>query len=278
MINGTCLCGDITWAINGPVNMLVDCHCTMCRKSSGATFSTFALSAADDLEWTAGQDRVVSYHSSDHAERARCPRCASLVPSIAGDMAVIPAGSLDASLGHDLDCHIFVADKAPWHEITDKAPQFDAYPPQYDQAPVEFPKRDAQTAGAIGGSCLCGEVRYEFDRPGKRMLNCHCSRCRRSRSSAHSTQLFLDADQFRWLAGEQLIDRYEMPDAGFAPSFCHECGSLVPRVWESGNVSIPVGTLDDDPGMRPECHIFVASKSRWFEISDDLPCYEEYPT
>jgi hypothetical protein len=29
--------------------------------------------------------------------------------------------------------------------------------------------------------------------------------------------------------------------------------------------------------VRPELHCFVASKAPWFEITDDLPQYAEYP-
>jgi hypothetical protein len=42
-------------------------------------------------------------------------------------------------------------------------------------------------------------------------------------------------------------------------------------------LGIALGTLDDDPGVRPESHIFVRSKAPWFEITDDLPQYEGYP-
>ena len=40
---------------------------------------------------------------------------------------------------------------------------------------------------------------------------------------------------------------------------------------------IALATLDDDPGVRPGLHIFVGSKAPWFEITDDLPQYSEYP-
>jgi hypothetical protein len=33
----------------------------------------------------------------------------------------------------------------------------------------------------------------------------------------------------------------------------------------------------DDPPVRPACHVFVGSKAPWFEITDDLPQYPEYP-
>jgi hypothetical protein len=42
-------------------------------------------------------------------------------------------------------------------------------------------------------------------------------------------------------------------------------------------VIVPAGTLDGDPGVRPEAHICVAEKATWFEITDTLPRYEEMP-
>ena len=39
----------------------------------------------------------------------------------------------------------------------------------------------------------------------------------------------------------------------------------------SGLLEIPAGLLDDDPGMKPDKHIFIEVKSPWYEITDDLP-------
>jgi hypothetical protein len=52
----------------------------------------------------------------------------------------------------------------------------------------------------------------------------------------------------------------------------------MPRTGLPEYVVIPAGSLDDDPGMRPEMHIFVGSKADWHEITDDLPQHEAYPT
>ena len=52
----------------------------------------------------------------------------------------------------------------------------------------------------------------------------------------------------------------------------------MPRLQpERGLAIIPMGSLDDDPGIRPERHIFAASRAPWFEIADRLPQHDEYP-
>jgi hypothetical protein len=52
------------------------------------------------------------------------------------------------------------------------------------------------------------------------------------------------------------------------------CSGPVPTVGED-TINIPAGTLDDDPGLRPQRHIFVDRKAAWFDIGDRLP---RYPT
>ena len=64
----------------------------------------------------------------------------------------------------------------------------------------------------------------------------------------------------------------------FSQVFCPTCGSGMPRLDpERGVAVIPFGSLDDDPGRGAEDHIFIASKAPWYEITDDLPRFDETP-
>jgi hypothetical protein len=47
-------------------------------------------------------------------------------------------------------------------------------------------------------------------------------------------------------------------------------------VRDGAFVHVLMGTLVDDPAIRPSKHIFVGSKAPWFTITDDLPQYEEH--
>ena len=277
MNKGACLCGDISWEVDGDFTMLVNCHCSICRKIHGSAFATFVATAADNFRWTSGEDKIRRYKSSDKGERPFCPRCGSEVAAIIEGAAFMPAGNLDGEIARPLDSHIFVGSKACWFDITDDAMQFDGYPPDYDVPTTPRPAREAETAGAVGGSCDCGKVAYEFDGPPERMGYCHCSRCRRARSAAFAAQAFIPIDRFRWLRGADNVDDYKLPQARFfVTTFCRDCGSPMPKAFEDFNmVMIPAGSLDQDPGCRPEGHIYVASKAPWFEITDDLPQFEE---
>ena len=58
---------------------------------------------------------------------------------------------------------------------------------------------------------------------------------------------------------------------------CGRCGSLLYSVVRDGAfVHVAMGTLVDEPSIRPTAHIFVGSKAPWFEITDDLPQYQEH--
>jgi hypothetical protein len=58
---------------------------------------------------------------------------------------------------------------------------------------------------------------------------------------------------------------------------CASCGSFLYSVVRGGAyVHVGMGSLIGVPSIRPSAHIFVGSKAPWFEITDDLPQFEEY--
>jgi hypothetical protein len=129
----------------------------------------------------------------------------------------------------------------------------------------------------VKGSCLCGGAQYEIDGEVKLMANCHCSMCRKHHGAAFATFVSVNTSDFRWVKGEDLLVRYPS-SPGHTRGFCRVCGSSLPDPDPgAADFFLPASTLDDDPGVRPAAHIFVASKAAWFEISDDLPQFDEYP-
>jgi hypothetical protein len=78
---------------------------------------------------------------------------------------------------------------------------------------------------AIGGSCLCGGVRFEVDLPFRRANHCHCSFCCKHSGTFGETQGRVPREQFRLLGGDDLIRVFE-PEGGTAvKAFCSICGS-----------------------------------------------------
>ena len=54
------------------------------------------------------------------------------------------------------------------------------------------------------------------------------------------------------------------------------CGSLLYSRPGGAFVHVAMGTLVDDPAIRPARHIFVGSKAPWFTTTDDLPRHSEH--
>lgn len=127
----------------------------------------------------------------------------------------------------------------------------------------------------IEGSCLCGGVAFEIEPPFRRANVCHCSRCRKHSGGAGLVQGRVPRERFRLLRGEDLVRSFR-PEGGKVKAFCSVCGSsLFGGDWPDGpEVSVRFGSLEGDPGIRPEYHTFVASAAPWDTLPDDgLPRY-----
>src|ERR1700753_3285193 len=95
------------------------------------------------------------------------------------------------------------------------------------------------------GSCLCGAVAFEVEGPFAAFLHCHCSRCRKASGTAHATEVIVAPSALRWLRGEDLIRRFDLPSAkSFATAFCATCGSPLPHATRRGREIIaPAGAF-----------------------------------
>ena len=127
----------------------------------------------------------------------------------------------------------------------------------------------------IRGSCLCGGIQFEATEVPLIAL-CHCSMCRKANGAPFESGAAVPSVDFKLTKGRDLIQVYES-SPGTRRAFCRLCGSRAPSESVDGEFYVvPAGLLDDDPGVKPAFHMFVGSKAPWWEISDDLPQFEEW--
>ncbi len=128
------------------------------------------------------------------------------------------------------------------------------------------------------GSCLCRAVRFEVNGPFDRASHCHCSMCRKAHGAAFGTYARVKQSDFKLLSGAEDIAAYASSPRT-KRTFCRKCGSTLQFLSEKfpQEIDIALGTLDDDPGVRPVMHIFTGSKAPWYEIGDRLPQHEGWP-
>ncbi|MGP9556779.1 GFA family protein [Psychrobacter sp. AOP7-A1-24] len=127
---------------------------------------------------------------------------------------------------------------------------------------------------AIKGSCLCRKIIYEVDSLDMPIVHCHCHTCRKAHAAAFATVAGIQRDNFRWLRGEEFISTYES-SAGKFRHFCKCCGShLMAQRPAQSHIVLRVATLDDDPKIKPESHIWMSHDLPWLEY-EDMEQYSE---
>jgi hypothetical protein len=132
-IGGSCLCGDVAFALAGPVVEFVFDHCTRCRKATGSAFASELLVEAQAFRWLRGRDAVRVYEAPivrapPAYARWFCATCGGPVPREIGAVVLVPAGLVDGDPGARPMRHLFVQSKACWFDIVDTVPQFATKP------------------------------------------------------------------------------------------------------------------------------------------------------
>ena len=128
------------------------------------------------------------------------------------------------------------------------------------------------------GSCLCGAVRFEVAGDFENFYLCHCRHCRKDTGSAHGANLFSSTATLHWLCGQDLVRVFNLPNTRHRHCFCSICGSALPDMQMDGKLlKVPAGSLDTDVLIRPDAHIFVASKANWDEALEQVPKVARLP-
>jgi hypothetical protein len=126
----------------------------------------------------------------------------------------------------------------------------------------------------LAGSCQCGAVRYRVADAFLYAANCHCSRCRAATGSAFKA--FAGIERGKLEITDGAADLLVFGEDDLNDTRCAACGSLLfSVVRDGGYVHVAMGSLVDEPSIRPAEHIYVGSKAPWFEITDGLPQAEE---
>jgi len=129
----------------------------------------------------------------------------------------------------------------------------------------------------LKGSCLCGNIQFEYSGKLGSITQCHCNQCRKSNGTAFAANSQIEKSQYKIVTGNDLIREYESTKGKFR-AFCNNCGSPIYSRKNSfpDKLRIRIGLLDTRIDKRPSFHIFVDSKAEWHEICDEIPKYPEF--
>jgi hypothetical protein len=158
MLSGQCLCGEVEYELRTGLGPIVCCHCSLCRRATGAAFATNASVATSDFMIRRGADRITEYESSPGYFRTFSSRCGSPIYGLGESFPQIRRrvrlGTLDADPGTTPVAHVHVSSRATWFTLSDALEQFPGAPPLRFVAPpsVATEVQSVLQLGLRGGS------------------------------------------------------------------------------------------------------------------------------
>ncbi len=116
-VTGSCLCSAVKYIINGPIKAVANCHCNICKKTTGGVFATIAVIEESNLEIIEGQDTLTTYQVSEKAIKHFCRTCGTpifgLHKKYPGN-CMLQVGSLDDPSLVAPAINIFCESMMPW--------------------------------------------------------------------------------------------------------------------------------------------------------------------
>jgi hypothetical protein len=134
----------------------------------------------------------------------------------------------------------------------------------------------ASPESPLRGGCGCGAVTFEIRAPFVAAWYCHCHRCQHRTGTSCSPGARVPRAGFELLGGADQIRAWQ-PPGGMPKAYCANCGNhLFAGSLDADFVSVRLGAIDGDPGIRPEYRQWVSSAAPWEPIPDDgLPRYDQ---
>ena len=132
MYEGGCLCGAVKVQVLGPIESIIHCHCSLCRKNSGTAYATNGFVATTDLIISAGKDHLKSFSLKPGKSRYFCEHCGCPVYSANEQdpsRVRIRLGILDSEIKERPGSHNFVGSRANWDDLDAELPRYEGFEP-----------------------------------------------------------------------------------------------------------------------------------------------------
>jgi hypothetical protein len=124
MARGSCSCGAVQYEIDAALSDVYVCHCSICRRSTGANGIAVVVVPKEQFRWIAGQEAIATWQKPGSDWHTWfCKVCGAKVPgeNDAKNMFA-PAGTItEGGDAMQVAAHIWVDSKAPWDEIGGEA-------------------------------------------------------------------------------------------------------------------------------------------------------------
>lgn len=141
---GHCLCGRVSFAILGPLPGIYHCHCSKCRRVSGAASNAALLVAQDSFRWRGGEEGISRYATPSGFRSDFCGHCGSPLPNPTRDgrRYWVPAGLLDEPARSRAVARVYVDSRASWDCADETTPAFAEMPDAQTLDDLVAPQQD----------------------------------------------------------------------------------------------------------------------------------------
>ncbi|MCY1340526.1 Glutathione-dependent formaldehyde-activating enzyme [compost metagenome] len=123
-IQGGCHCGALRYEVEALLTDVAHCHCSICRRCSGAVAVTWATVPAESFRWLSGAPN--DYHSTPGCTRSFCGRCGAQLTfrSEAYPQTLdLTIATLDHPERVRPDRHIWTKSRLPWLHLDEQLPE-----------------------------------------------------------------------------------------------------------------------------------------------------------
>jgi hypothetical protein len=132
----------------------------------------------------------------------------------------------------------------------------------------------------LEGGCDCGRIRYRMETAPLIVHCCHCRWCQRETGTAFALNALIEAERLVHLKEEpDVIDTPSQSGRGQKIARCPLCRIAVWSYYGGAGPIlrfIRVGTLDTPQVLRPDIHIFTASRQPWVVLPEGVPAVPEF--
>ena len=119
----TCLCGSVKCSFFLPINMVVQCYCSMCRKMQGSDYSSWVSVKDSQTIINCGREFLSEYQLNEKSKKVFCSKCGTIIYAINGkhfpNHKMFALGTIDKYSQELLPKkHVYLESKAEWVKVS----------------------------------------------------------------------------------------------------------------------------------------------------------------
>lgn len=124
-VTGGCYCGACRFYLQLPVQGVLHCHCSQCRRLSGAGYTTWVSVPVAGFSLCDDGRGLTRFRASANTQRFFCRTCGSTVYATDRrylEVVGVPLGVIEGAVGEAPSLHAFYDSRAPWVSVADDLP------------------------------------------------------------------------------------------------------------------------------------------------------------